>query len=135
MMTSDQLKRPQNRGVMLTEACVSLVLVGMVLAALSLMLTRYARAADYLLNYRRAQLAAESCIERMRAGLVDAADGAFTDAADVSYEIRVAEADQAWKPLQRVEVTARVVGKHGRVARYRISTCVAAPPPSRGGEP
>ena len=54
---------------MLTEAIVSLALIGMLLSAVSLLLTRHARATDYLLNYRRAQLAAESCVERMRAGV------------------------------------------------------------------
>ncbi len=128
-------KSCRSRGMMLTEACVSLVLVGMVLTAVSLMLTRYARAADYFVNYRRAQLAAESCVERMRAGFVDVADGAFVDEADVSYEIRVTEAEDSWRPLQRVEVTARVVGKHGRLAHYRISTHLTAPRVSRGDEP
>ena len=129
---SNQSRR---RGVMLTEACVGLALVGMVLAAVSLMLTRYARAADYLLNYRRAQLAAESCVERMRAGLVDVADGGHVDEGHVSYEIRVTEAEVSWRPLQRVEVTARIVGKHGRHAQYRISTHVAAPRLSQGDVP
>ncbi len=120
---------------MLTEACVSLALVGMVLAAVSLMLARYAGATDYLLNYRRAQLAAESCVERMRAGLVEVTDGAFVDEADVSYEIRVTEAEGSWRPLQRVEVTARIVGKHSRLAQYRIATLMTAPRVSRGDEP
>ncbi len=123
------------RGMMLTEACVSLVLVGMVLTAVSLMLTRYARAADYFLNYRRAQLAAESCVERMRAGLVEVADGAFVDEADVSDQIRVTEAEDSWRPLQRVEVTARIVGKHGRLAHYRVATHMTAPRVSGGDQP
>lgn len=126
---SSPLSRP--RGVMLTEACVSLVLVGMVLAAMSLLLTRHARATDYFLNYRRSQLAAESCVERMRAGTMAVADAAFTDDAGVSYEIRTSTADQAWQPLTRIDVTARIVGKHGRVAHYRIKAYM---PPSRSAE-
>lgn len=128
-------KNFRTRGMLLMEACVSLALVGMVLAAVSLMLARYATATDYFLNYRRAQLAAESCVERMRAGLVDVADGAFVDEADVSYEIRVTEAEDSWRPLQRVEVTARIVGKHGRLAHYRIATHMTAPRVARGGQP
>ena len=134
-MRARRFNQSRRRGVMLTEACVGLALVGMVLTAVSLMLTRYARGADYLLNYRRAQLAAESCIERMRAGLVDVADGAFVDEADVAYLIRVTPAEDSWRPLQRVELTARIIGKHGRIAQYRISTHVAAPGESRGDVP
>jgi Tfp pilus assembly protein PilV len=117
---------------MLTEACVSLVLVGMVLSAVSLLLTRHARATDYFLNYRRSQLAAESCVERMRAGTMAVAEGAFTDEAGVSFEIHTSTADQAWQPLIRVEVTARIVGKHGRTAHYRINAYMPLSRPAEG---
>lgn len=134
-MTRPSTRLPRTRGVMLTEACVSLALIGILLGAVSLLLTRHARATDYFLNYRRSQLAAESCVERMRAGLLPAADGAFTDDAGVSYEIHTSEADEAWQPMMRIDVTARIVGKHGRVARYQIKTYLAAPKSGEGGDP
>ena len=115
---------PARRGIILTEACVSIMLVGLVLAMVSLMLTRHARSTDYFLNYRRAQLAAESCVERMRAGVLDVAEADFTDDADIAYEVRVTDADDPWKPLGRVTVTASVTCKHNRIARYRISTYI-----------
>lgn len=121
------------RGVMLTEACVSTMLLGLVLAMVSLLLIRYARSTDYFLNYRRAQLAAESCVERMRAGVLDVADATLTDEADVSYEIRVSDVAGTWRPLKHVIVAASVVGKHNRSARYRISTYVRPAPVPRGG--
>ncbi len=122
------------RGVILTEACVSIMLIGLVLAMVSLLLTRYARSTDYFLNYRRAQLAAESCVERMRAGVLDVADATLTDEADVIYEIRVTDGDGAWRPLKHVIVTASVVGKHSRSAHYRISTYLGSAPVPQGGD-
>ena len=120
---------------MLTEACVSIMLVGLVLTMVSLLLTRYAQATDYFLNYRRAQLAAESCVERMRAGLIESTDDTFTDEAGVTYEIRVAKADPAWQPLRCTSVTAGVVGKHSRRAHYQISTYLEPERPPEGGHP
>ncbi|MEK7730585.1 MAG: hypothetical protein AAB363_01885 [Planctomycetota bacterium] len=121
-------KEPRRSGVILTEACVSIMLVGLVLTMVSLMLTRHAQSTDYFLNYRRAQLAAESCVERMRAGVLEVADAAFIDGAGVAYEIRVADANGPWEPLQRVSATASIVGSHGRIARYQLNTYV---PPAR----
>ncbi len=113
------------RGVVLVEACAGLMLVGLVLSMVSLLMVRHTQAVDFLVNERRAQLAAVSCVERMRAGLVAVADGGFTDEAGVSYEIHVAEAEAAWRPLVQVTVTASVRGKHSRIARYRLCTYVA----------
>jgi len=114
---------------------VALVLIGLLLAAVSMIMVRHARASDYFLNYRRAQLAATSLIERMRAGLAEVSDESFADGAGVSYVVRVTEPAQAWRPLQRVEVTARVVGKHSRIAQYRVATYMAVPPTTQGGAP
>ncbi|MEK7755861.1 MAG: hypothetical protein AAB385_01465 [Planctomycetota bacterium] len=121
-------KEPRRSGVILTEACVSIMLVGLVLTMVSLMLTRHAQSTDYFLNYRRAQLAADSCVERMRAGVLEVADAAFIDGAGVAYEIRVADANGPWEPLQRVSATASIVGSHGRIARYQLNTYL---PPAR----
>ena len=121
-------KDPRRCGIILTEACVSIMLVGLVLTMVSLMLTQHARSTDYFLNYRRAQLAAESCVERMRAGVIEVADAAFIDEAGVAYEIRVADANGPWEPLQRVSATASIVGSHGRIARYQLNTYL---PPAR----
>ncbi|MHC4696769.1 MAG: hypothetical protein ACYTFA_08515 [Planctomycetota bacterium] len=135
MMESLQPNPLSRRGVILTEAIVSIALVGLVLTMVSLLLTRYARSTDYFLNYRRAQLAAESCVERMRAGVLDVADATLTDEAGVSYEIRVTDAEGEWRPLKHVIVTASVVGKHSRTVRYRISTYLRHARVPKGGGP
>ena len=123
------------RAVILTEACASLALVGLVLAVVSLLLVQHARTTNYFLNYRRAQLAAESCVERMRAKVLDIANADFTDEAGVAYEIRVAEADEPWRPLVCVHVTASIVG-HGRhAARYSLSTYLEPGRPLTGAGP
>ena len=101
---------------------MSIMLAGLVLAMVSLLLTRYARSTDYYINYRRVQLAAESCVERMRAGTLEIADATFSDEAMVNYEIGVSDASSAWQPLKHVTVTVGVVGKHNRPARYQIVT-------------
>ncbi|MFQ5589829.1 MAG: hypothetical protein ACE5HE_01575 [Phycisphaerae bacterium] len=124
-----------HRGVVLAEACVSIMLVGLVLGMVSLMLTRYARSLDYFVNYRRAQLAAESCVERMRAGAIPAADATLTDEVGLTYEIRVANEEGSWQPLKRVDVTASVPGKYSRIARYRICTYIAPQSITHGADP
>ncbi len=98
------------------------MLVGLVLTMVSLLMTRYARSTDYWLNYRRAQLAAESCVERMRAGVLEVADATFTVSDGVTYSIRVTNVDGSWRPLKRISVTASVIGKHNRSAHYQINT-------------
>ena len=124
-----------SRAVILTEACVSLALVGLVLAMVSLLLTQHVRATDYFLNYRRAQLAAESCVDRIRVGVLEAADAEFRDEAGIAYEIRIEEADEEWKPLLRVRVTADIVGRNRRPVRYSVSTYVVPGRSSTGVGP
>lgn len=119
---------------MLLEACVSIMLVGLVLAVVSLLLTRYARATDYFLNHRRAQLAAESCVERMRAGALQVGDSVFVDDAGITCDIQVRDAEGDWAPLRRVHVRTEVTGKHGRRSRYELTTFVVQAPRGREGE-
>ncbi len=123
-----------SRAIVLTEAIVSIMLVGMVLGVVSLLLARYARATDYFLNHRRAQLAAESCVERMRSGKLAVADATFTDDARVNCEIRVTAADETWAPLRHVQITTTVTGRHGKTTRYALATYVAAPETPPGGD-
>ena len=121
-MSSAQQKRRQ--GFILTEACVALALIGLVLGAAALLLIQHSRATEHFINRRRAQLAAESCIERMRAGEMKAVDADFTDENNIAYEVRVIEAESEWKPLSRVSVAATITSGKGRVARYTISAYV-----------
>ena len=125
-------QRDSSRGFILTEACVSLALVGLVLGVASLLLSQHARATEYFVNYRRAQLAAESCVERMRIGAIEAIDAEFTDQAGIIYEVRVTEADAAWQPLGRVSVLAIVGGDKGRTARYSLNAYLDSTKASRG---
>jgi len=132
-MTSIRIHPPSRRSVVLVEACTSLMLIGLVLGMVSLLLTRYARATDYFLNYRRAQLAAQSCIDQLRIGNVAAANATFTDQTGVTYAIQVFDdSDDSWRPLTPVWVTASVVGKHGRTVRYRLGTYLADGRASQG---
>ena len=123
------------RAVILTEACASLALVGLVLVMVSLLLVQHARATDYFLNYRRVQLAAESSVERMRVNAMDIENADFTDEAGVAHQIRVLETDEVWKPLVCVRVTASVVGHNGRVARYALSAYLEPGAGSTGDGP
>ncbi len=120
--------------VVLLEATVSIMLIGIVLGAVSLLMVRYSQSVDYFLNYRRAQLAAESCIERMRAGEFPVADAIMNDPGGVQCEITVDDGADSWKGLQRVSVAARATGKHGRVASFRLVTYVLAQGTGQGGE-
>ncbi len=119
--------------VVLLEATVSIMLIGMVLGVVSLLMVRYSRSVDYFLNYRRAQLAAESCIERMRAGELPVEAAIMNDPSGVQCEITVNDGADRWKGLQRVRVTARVTGKHGRVASFRLVAYVSPQVAGQGG--
>ena len=121
-------------GIVLLEATVSIMLIGMVLGAVSLLMVRYSESVDYFLNFRRAQLAAESCIERIRAGELPVAAVILNDPGGAQCEITVDEGADSWKGLQRVRVTARVTGKHGRVASFRLVTYVLPQTGGQGGE-
>lgn len=111
-------QRPASQGFILTEACVSLALVGLVLGVASLLLTQHARATEYFVNHRRAQLAAESCVERMRVGDLAVIDASFVDPGGITCEIRVSQAEAEWQPLRRVRVLAIADEKKRRSARY-----------------
>ena len=81
-----QLSR--RRAIVLLEATVSIMLIGIVLGAVSLLMVRYSQSVDYFLNYRRAQLAAESCIARMRAGELPVAAAIMNDPGGVTRASR-----------------------------------------------
>lgn len=123
---------PTRRAIVLLEACVAIMLVGMVLFAVSMLIASYAKSTDYFLNYRRAQLAAESYVERIRAGAVPPDDADFTDEANITLRIRTTTAEGNWAPLLRVEVEASIVGKHSRVAAYKLATYVAVADSPKG---
>lgn len=125
----------RSRAIILTEACASLALMGLVLVMVSLLLVQHARATDYFLNHRRVQLAAESSVERMRVHALGIANADFTDDGGVDHEVRVTDSDEAWRPLVCVRVTATVVGRGGRVARYTLSTYLDPGAGSTGDEP
>lgn len=124
-----------SRGFVLVEAGAALGLVGLLLGIASLLLAEHARTMDYFLDYRRAQLAAESCLERMRVGDIRIADSDFTDATGVDYQIRVGKNDALWEPLLQVQVRA-VVGAHKvRPAQYAVSAFLDPGQRSPGGSP
>ena len=125
----------RRRGFVLTEACVSLALVGMVLGMASLMLSQHGRATEYFLNYRRAQLAAASWVERMRIASFDFVDTGFCDLEGLQYQVRVEEAPDDWKPLRLVDVRVLVEGRRARSAQYSLRTYLAVPNASRGNNP
>lgn len=124
----------QRRAIVLLEATVSIMLIGIVLGAVSLLMVRYSQSVDYFLNYRRVQLAAESCIERLRAGEIPLADAIMNDPGGAQCEITVEDGTDVWRGLHVVRVTARVTGKHGRVARFRLVTYVSPQGPCKGGD-
>jgi hypothetical protein len=124
----DERGTSRRSAIVLLEACVAIMLIGLLLTVVSLLLTRYARATDYLLNQRRAQLAAESCVERIRAGVLSLADADFVTEGEVRCSVRVADATREWSPLLRVSVKTEVTGKHGRQAKHELAAYVEKPP-------
>lgn len=113
------------KGFILTEAVTALTLIGLVLGAATLLLVEHSRATEHVINHRRAQLAAESCLDWVRAGGIKAVDADFSDENNIRYQVRVTEAESEWKPLRRVSVAATIASSKGRVARYTIRAYVA----------
>jgi hypothetical protein len=103
----------------------------MVLAATSYLTVQFGRSTDLLLNQSRVLLAAESQIERLRAGALPIGDASFMDKSGVAYRIRLSEATDEWAPLRLVEVTASFEGKHGRTASSTVRAYIA-PVPENG---
>ncbi|UCF34445.1 MAG: hypothetical protein JSV78_03910 [Phycisphaerales bacterium] len=131
-------KRPKlncRRGVVLVEAIVGVALIGMVLAATSYLTAQFGRSTDLLLNQSRVLLAAESQIERLRAGALPIDDASFVDETGVAYRIRVSEATDEWAPLRLVEVTASFEGKYGRTASSTVRAYVALVPENGDKKP
>ena len=131
-------KRPKlncRRGVVLVEAIVGVALIGMVLAATSYLTAQFGQSTDLLLNQSRVLLAAESQIERLRAGALPIDDASFVDETGVAYRIRVSEATDEWAPLRLVEVTASFEGKYGRTASSTVRAYVALVPKNGDKKP
>jgi hypothetical protein len=99
------------------------MLIALVLSLLAAFLIRYTQSSDYFVNYRRAQLGAESCVEEIRAGIRELRDTEIPDANGMSLRVRVLEEPApTWQPLIAAEITASISGKHGKVAHYTITT-------------
>jgi type II secretory pathway pseudopilin PulG len=131
-------RRPQlnrKRGVLLVEAIVGVALIGMVLAATSYLTAQFGRSTDLLLNRSRVLLAAESQIERLRAGALPVETASFMDESGVAYRIRVSEPTDDWAPLRLVEVTASFEGKYGRTASSTMRAYVALVPENGDKKP
>ena len=147
MNAKRRANRTSARAVLVTEAVLSLALIGLVLTASSLLVTGYARSTDHLLNCRRVQLAAEAAAERLRVtgtcrpaldrrpALLPLCDDSFTDDAGISYRVQLLPAEAPWEPLTLVSITATVTGKHGRVARSELRTYIHGVQAEPGGRP
>ena len=70
----------------------------------------------------------------MRAGELPVAAVIMNDPGGVRCEITVDDGADSWKGLQRVRVTARATGKHGRVASFGLVTYVSPQVAGQGGE-
>lgn len=128
--TESPLVRPRNRaikrrwpavrGFITLEVLASLALTGILLGVATKLVLTYNRANDHYLARQRAQLAAESYVEYVRAGLAPPQD---TDC--VRYEATQSPGAGDWKGLTRISVTAFVKTRHGpapRAARYTAVT-------------
>ncbi len=134
-MKKPNARRSFARGFVLTETCASLALVGLILGVVSLLLSQHGRASDHFLVYRRVQLAAESCVEQMRAGALDSASTNFVDENGVAFDIHVVQPDDQWQPLLFVTVTASSTDRGGRTVKYALNAYVSPTPSSKGIDP
>lgn len=103
-------------GFVATEVVAAAVLTGILLAALAWSVVTYDRTGDYLMSRHRAQLAAESCLERLRAGLPPP-----NDADAVQYRVGRQPGQGPWTGLTKVTVTATVSARHQRTACFTLT--------------
>ena len=104
-------------GFILTEVVAALALTGALLAVLASLVVTYHRASDHYLSHHQAQLAAESYVERLRAGCPPPPEGD-----GVRYEVDQRPGQGAWTGLTRLTVTAVVQGRHRRTASHTLTT-------------
>ena len=109
--------RHKAQGILLLEAAAALALTGVLLAVVAGLVVSYNRTGDYFMSHHQAQLAAESYVECLRAGL---AEPPRIDR--VQYEVQRQPGQGAWSGLTRITVTATVQTHHNRVACYRLTT-------------
>jgi type II secretory pathway pseudopilin PulG len=125
----------RSSGFVLTEAVVSIALLAVLMTMVSLLMVGYQRAADAMLNTRRAQWAAETQLERIRAGLDPVANRSFDSMDGVSFNVGVSDGEGDWRGLRRVAVTASVTGKHGHIVKHTIRAYLPPPAANSGAQP
>ncbi len=105
------------KGMILLDALAALGLTGVLLAAMAALVISYDRAGDHYMSHHQAQLAAESYVEHVRAGLP-----AIPDTDRISYHVDRQPGEGDWSGLTRLSVTAEVKSRHRRAARYTVTT-------------
>ncbi len=112
----------QRASFLLLEVLAALALTGALLAVMGAAVIAYDRANDHFWAHHQAQLAAETCIEYLRAGRP-----VPPPAGGVSYRVERQAGTGPWSGLTRVTVIAEVKTRHGRSVHYRLSAYLRRP--------
>jgi hypothetical protein len=110
--------RPNHRkaAFVVFDVVAALVIIGILLAALAWLVVSYDKAGDCMMARYRAQLAAETCLERLRAGLPPP-----KDADGMQYTVERQPGQGPWAGLTRVTVATTVNARHQRTARFTLT--------------
>ena len=103
-------------GFLLLEASAALALTGLLIGVVVAVTVAFDRAGDYYTAHHRAQLAAESYLESLRAGVPPA------DTDEVRYQITRRPGQGPWRGQIRLTITATVTARHGREVSFAVNT-------------
>lgn len=121
----------RRRAFLLVEMIVGTAILGLLMLAVSRLLSDYQSATRSQLLRERLRNMAQSRLEEIRAGAIPLENAIRTEDDDTRVEIVVRDAEGAWAPLKFVEVTASAPLRHDREVRVSVRAYVA-PPGARG---
>jgi len=130
IVTFNRRPRPGNRrGIILLEALTAIGIIALTGGLLVSFVMPYLRTRNDVMLERTLRLAAQTQLDRYRAGVpLDAAPPAGLIPPDVKLQTTTAPAPEAWAGMTKVTVTAASEGSAGRPQRVTLSGYFAEAP-------
>ncbi|MCC7291819.1 MAG: type II secretion system protein [Phycisphaerales bacterium] len=132
MRVAQTRRRP---AFLLVELIVGTAILGLLMLAVSRLVSDYQSAVRSQLLRARLNNVAQARLEEIRAGVIPLENAVRSEDDDTSVEIVVRDAEGDWAPLKFVEVTASAPLRHDRVLRAAVRAYVASPQATREAQP
>lgn len=117
----------RRRGFLLVELIVGTAILGLLMLAVSRLVSDYQNATRTQLLRARLSNVAQARLEEIRAGVLPLKNAVREEDNDTRVEIVVRDAEGDWAPLKLVEVTASAPLQHDRELRMSVRAYVAPP--------